>query len=51
MPKSIKVQQLTYDHLESLREKRESFSETIDRLIKAYVFLQTINQPRKRNEN
>lgn len=36
MLKSIKVKQMTYDSLERLREKRESFSETIDRLVKAY---------------
>lgn len=42
MLKSIKVKQMTYDSLERLREKRESFSQTIDRLIKAYESLVSI---------
>jgi predicted CopG family antitoxin len=38
---------MTYDSLERLREKRESFSKVIDRLVKAYSFILTINQPKK----
>lgn len=36
MLKSIKVKPLVYESLDRLREKGESFSEVIERLVKAY---------------
>ena len=36
MLKTIKVQQMVYDKLDQLRDKRETFGECIERLIKAY---------------
>lgn len=47
MLKSIKVKPLVYEELDKLREKRESFSETIGRLIRVYKGLLGIVEPRK----
>ena len=43
MSKTIKVTDGVYIALEAIREKRETFSETVERLIKLYVTMKDVS--------
>lgn len=43
MSKTIRVRNQVYNELEELRDKRETFSEVILRLIKLYITMQSVS--------
>jgi len=43
MSKTIKVEDRVYDRLEEIREKRETFSEAVERLLKVYDTIKTVS--------
>ena len=43
MSKTIKVEDQVYDRLEEIREKRETFSECVERLLKVYDTIKTVS--------
>ena len=43
MNKTIKVEDQVYDRLEEIREKRETFSECVERLLKVYDTIKTVS--------
>jgi len=44
MSKTIWLRKETYDRLDALREKRETFSEVVDRLINLYVQMSDVSK-------
>lgn len=51
MTHTIKLDDATYRALESIRQKRETFSETVARLIRAYAaIVQATRQPAQQEE-
>lgn len=47
MLKSIKVKLATYNRLDAIREKDDTYSDVIERLLKAYEQLITIIEPKR----
>ena len=43
MSKTIRLENLVYLHLDAIREKRETFSEVTERLIKVYVTMKEVS--------
>jgi len=43
LSKTIKVEDRVYNRLEEIREKRETFSEAVERLLKVYDTIKTVS--------